>query len=178
VRTLMRTYKEPQKAPKILKNFAIPINLQGRARKNRSTVFGMELKIRVLVANEPRVYREVIADALPKLRPLVEVFLAEPEELEREAMRVRPHLILCSRKPVATLLAQPGPLLAWMVLYPEGEDRAEVGGGATSERAALLLEGVALEDLLRMVDEIEQLLLLRRPAYEEDDEDLEEDRSR
>jgi hypothetical protein len=159
----MRTYKEPQKVPKTLKNFAIPINLQGRVRKNRSTVFGMETKIRVLVANEPRVYREVIADALSKLRPLVEVFPAEPEELEREAMRVRPHLILCSRKLVATLLARTGPLLAWMVLYPEGEDRAEVGG-ATSERAALLLKGVALEDLLRVVDETEQLLLLRLPA--------------
>jgi hypothetical protein len=145
----------------IPENGAFPINLQGRARKDRSTVFGMEQKMRVLVANEPRAYREVIADALPKLRPLVEVFPAEPEELEREAMRVQPHLILCSRK-VEDALARTGHLLAWMVLYPDGQDRAEVGGTA-SERATLLLEDVALDDLLRVVDETEQLLL-RRPA--------------
>jgi hypothetical protein len=120
----------------------------------------MERKMRVLVANDPRVYREAIADALPKLR-LVEAFLAEPDELEQEAMRVQPHLILCSRK-VADGLAQAGHLLAWMVLYPDGEDRAEVGGTA-SGRTTLLLEGVAVDDLLRVVDETEQLLL-RRPA--------------
>jgi hypothetical protein len=141
-------------------NGAFPTNLQGRARKDRSTVFGMEQKMRVLVANDPRAYREVIADALPKLRPLVEVFPAEPEELEREAMRVQPHLILCSRKPVDALLARTGCLLAWMVLYPDGQDRAEVVGTA-SERKTLLLEGVALDDLLSVVDETEQLLLRR-----------------
>jgi len=157
----MRTYEEPQKAPKNPKNFAIPINLQRRAKKNRATVFGMEPKIRVLVANDPRAYREVIADALPKLRPLVEVFPAEPEELEREAVRVRPHLILCSQS-IGGALARDERLLAWMVLYPDGEDRAEVGG-AISERAALLLEGVAFDDLLRVVDETEHLLL-RLPA--------------
>ena len=117
--------------------------------------------MRVLLANDPRAYREVIADALPKLRPLVEVFPTEPEELEREAMRVRPHLILCSRK-VEDSLARTGDLLAWMVLYPDGQDRAEVGGTA-SGRKTLLLEGVALDDLLSVVDETEQLLL-RRPA--------------
>ena len=117
--------------------------------------------MRVLVANDPQVYREAIADALPKLRPLVEVSLAEPEELEREAMRVRPHLILCSRK-VDDSLARAGHLLAWMVLYPDGEDRAEIGDAA-SERTTLLLQGVALDDLLRVVDETEQLFL-RQPA--------------
>jgi hypothetical protein len=121
----------------------------------------MERKMRVLVANDPQVYREVIADALPKLRPLVEVFAAEPEELEREAERVRPHLVLCSRKVDDSLLARDGHLLAWMVLHPDGEDRAEVGDA--SERTTLLLQGVALDDLLKVVDETEQLLL-RRPA--------------
>lgn len=146
----------------VLGNRAFPINLQGRARKNRPTVVYMERKIRVLVANDPRAYREAISFALPKLRPLVEVFPAEPEELEREARRVLPHLILCSRKPDACFLAQAGCLLSCMVLYPNGEDWAEIGDAA-SGRAALLLEGVALEDLLGLVDETEQLLL-RHPA--------------
>ena len=115
--------------------------------------------MRVLVANDPRSYREVIADALPRLR-LVEVFRAEPEELEREAARVRPHLIFCSRRLAAA--ARGAGLLAWMVLYPEGEDRAEVGDTA-SGCTTLLPKGVVLDDLLSVVDETEQMLL-RRPA--------------
>ena len=81
----MRTSTEPKRLREIPENVAFPVNLQGRARKDRATVFGMERKMQVLVANDPRAYREVIADALPKLR-LVEVFLAAPEELEREAL--------------------------------------------------------------------------------------------
>ena len=117
--------------------------------------------MRVLVANDPRAYREAIAGALPRLR-LVEVFRAKPEELEREAVRVRPHLILCSRKIGAA--ARSGCLLAWMVLYPDGEDRAEVGSAAPGGATTVVVEGVALNDLLSVVDETEQQLLLRRPA--------------
>ena len=111
-------------------------------------------KMRALVANDPRVYREVIADALKRLRPLIEVSLAEPEDLEREVGRRRPHLVICSRISAAV---QAG-CLAWLVLYPEGEDRAEIGraGGHTT-----LLPGVGVDDLLSMVDETE---LLCRPA--------------
>lgn len=92
----MRIFGEPDKGRKVQKDFAIPINLQGRAEGNRSTVFGMERKVRVLVANDQRAYREVIGDG-------------------------------------------------------------------SSERTTLLLEGVALDDLLGVVDETEQLLL-RLPA--------------
>ena len=107
-------------------------------------------KMRVLVANDPRVYREVIADGLKELRPLIEVSTAEPDELEREVARLRPHLIICSRSISTATQAR---CLAWVVLYPDGEDRADVGGarGRTS-----LLVGVGVNDLLWVVDETEQ----------------------
>lgn len=54
-------------------------------------------EVRALVANDPRIYREVIAAALRELRPLVEVVVAEPEELDREVERVRPHLVICNQ---------------------------------------------------------------------------------
>ena len=148
----------PKRGRKNRKNSEIPINLQGRVLKHRPTVVCME-KMRVLVANDPRAYREAIADVLPALR-LVEVFRAEPDELEREASRVLPHLIVCSRRIGAA--ARGAGLLAWMVLYPDGEDRAEVGD-TTSGRTTLLPQGVALDDLLSVVDETE-LLLSRRLA--------------
>lgn len=113
-------------------------------------------KMRTLVANDPRVYREVITDALKRLRPLIEVSAAEPEELDREVARLRPHLVICSR--AGASFAQAG-CLAWIVLYPEGKDRAEIGsnGGRTA-----LLDGVGVNDLLSVVGETE---LLCRSAY-------------
>lgn len=107
--------------------------------------------MRALIANEPRVYREVISDALTRLRPLVEVYCcAEAEDLDREAARFRPHLVICSR--LTEHLAREGcPPCCWVVLYPEGENRAEVGG--TLGVAARLLAGVEVDELLSVVDE-------------------------
>ncbi len=120
--------------------------------------------MRVLVANDPRVYREAIAGALPELRPrlLLEVFRAEPGELEREAARVLPHLIFCSRRLGGTVARSAG-LLAWMVLYPNGEERAEAGDA--SGRTVVFPQGVTLDDLLCVVDRTGQLLL-RLPTPE------------
>lgn len=126
----------------------------------RSTVVRVE-KMRVLVANDPRAYREAIAGVLPTLRPLVEVFLTEPDELEREAQRVLPHLIVCSGS-ISAALARTAGLLAWVVLYPEGEDRAEVGHAVTG-LMTLFPEGFVVEDLLSVVDETSRLLS-GRPA--------------
>lgn len=109
-------------------------------------------KMRALVANDPQVYREVIADALKELRPLVEVSAAGPDELDREVGRLRPHLVICSRISAA---ARAG-CLAWIVLYPNGEERAEIGGGAVGRTAPLSCMRVA--DLLRVVDETELFL--------------------
>lgn len=106
-------------------------------------------KMRTLVANDPRVYREVIADALRKLRPLIEVVATEPEELEREVGLWHPHLVICSQPTAA--VARAG-CLSWVVLYPEGEDRAEF---CAAGREPALLAGVEVSDLLSVVDETE-----------------------
>ena len=108
--------------------------------------------MRALVANDPRVYRELIADALVRLRPLVEVSAAEPEELEREVERVRPHLVISSR---ATNAEERAGCLRWVVLYPNCENRVEIYEGGAGGRAVRLLEGVGVTDLLSVVDETE-----------------------
>jgi hypothetical protein len=53
--------------------------------------------MRVLVANEPTIYLEVISAAFRVLRPGVEVFTAKPEDLDLEFSRLRPQLVVCSR---------------------------------------------------------------------------------
>ena len=53
--------------------------------------------MRILMANEPRSHREVFAGAIRVLRPHVEVITVKPDALEREAPRLRPDAVVCSR---------------------------------------------------------------------------------
>ena len=111
-------------------------------------------RMRALIANEPRGYREMISDALTRLRPLVEVFCcADAEDLDREAAHFRPHLVICSRLTESVRERCP----CWVVLYPEGEDGAEVGGSLGV--AARLLTVVGVAELLSVVDEAAALLV-------------------
>lgn len=77
--------------------------------------------VRVVLANEPRSYREVIAAAIALLRPCLEVTAVEPADLDVAVARLRPQLVLCSR---LTDLVQSEPI-AWVVLYPDGVGQAE-----------------------------------------------------
>ncbi len=81
----------------------------------------MESK-RIVVANEPRSYREAMAIACRVIRPEVEVILAEPADLDAAVGRLDPQLVLCSR---LTEGLRAGPR-AWVLLYPEGEARAVI----------------------------------------------------
>jgi hypothetical protein len=105
--------------------------------------------MRILVANNPRTYREAITDVLRELRPHVEVNTVEPDVLDGEIARQHPHLIVCSRPCMA---AQNG-ALAWVVLYPNGEDYAEVI--IAGERTTVV--GIAFGDFLSIVDSTEVL---------------------
>ena len=73
--------------------------------------------VRVLVANEPRAYREAFVGALQTLCPAAEIMEAKPEDLDQEVKRARPDLVLCSR--TTSLLERT--VHNWILLYPEGE---------------------------------------------------------
>ena len=77
---------------------------------------------RILLANEPRLYREVIAGALRIVRPHLEVIVVEPEDLDAAVVRLAPDLVLCSR---LTEVVETRPR-AWVVLYPDMETRAVI----------------------------------------------------
>ena len=77
---------------------------------------------RIVVANEPRSYREAMAVACRVLRPEVEVILAEPRDLDVEVARLDPQLVLCSRLTEGLRTGS----RTWVLLYPEGEARAVI----------------------------------------------------
>jgi hypothetical protein len=100
-----------------------------------------------LIANTPAMYREVISATLQKIRPEIEVFAAEPEDLEREFSRLQPQLVVCSRPTKRVELEAP----VWIELYPDGASHAVVGtlGGSRT-----LLPTMDFGTLLTILDGI------------------------
>ena len=71
---------------------------------------------RVLVAHEPRAYREALAAALAALRPEAEVLAVDPEALDRALAQSPPALVFCGELTAAVRASAP----AWVVLCPDG----------------------------------------------------------
>lgn len=111
-------------------------------------------RIRILVANEPRSYREALCGALKGLRPLVDVTAAEPEDLDRAVERLNPHLVVCSHL-TSTVENVP----AWIELYPGGAPTATV----CLRRERTVSENMNLESILSILDRIERLFREERP---------------
>jgi len=100
--------------------------------------------VRILVACELRSYREAIAAAFRILRPSIEVFEAEEENLDREVGRLGPDLVLCSRLTARVEDSVPN----WVELYPGCGSRSIVS--LRGERSTI--EEIQLSDLLYIVD--------------------------
>ena len=105
--------------------------------------------LRLLIANEPLVYRQVICAAVNKLRPHLEVYTAEPPDLDKEFQRLSPRLVVCSRR--TQLIEREA--FAWVELYPQHTYGAVVSlaGKKTT------FEEMHFDTLLSIVDEAERL---------------------
>jgi hypothetical protein len=106
-------------------------------------------KALVLLANEPRAYRETIALVFRQLRPNVEVITSEPGELEEHVLRLAPDMVVFSE--AGGLVRERVPF--WVELYPGYGPSSVVG--ASGERSTI--EDIQLSDLLSMVDRAERL---------------------
>jgi hypothetical protein len=104
---------------------------------------------RVLMANEPRAYREGIAAVIGQLRPEVEVKTVEPGDLDSSIERLSPDMVICSKATDALK----GRVRVWVELYPDN-DALSVAyiGGRRMEYAE-----IQLSDLLSIVDKAEEL---------------------
>ena len=104
---------------------------------------------RVLMANEPRAYREGIAAVIGQLRPAVEVETVEPSALDDSIRRYVPDMVICS-KATETLK---GKVRVWVELYPENGaiSVANIGG------RRMEYNEIQLPDLLSIVDKAEEL---------------------
>ena len=100
----------------------------------------------IVVANEPRAYREALAAALHELRPHIEVICIEPADLDRNVCQYSPRLVLCSRLTEAVETC----CNAWILLYPNRENRAVI---SIAGRRTVVTE-VEFSHLLAVIDEL------------------------
>jgi hypothetical protein len=96
-----------------------------------------------LVACELQSYRQVFAAAFRELRPDVEVFEAEEEDLDREVERLDPDLVVCTRLTARVEDRAPN----WVELYPDCEAHSVVS--VLGERSTV--EKIQLSDLLSII---------------------------
>ena len=101
--------------------------------------------MRVLVANEPRSYREAFGRALLGLRPNVETIIVEPQTLDWEALRLTPDLVICDHvTPVVAASAR-----SWIELRVEDEALVAVSNSRAFPADA---REIGLDDLLALID--------------------------
>ena len=111
---------------------------------------GRMRNVRILIANEPRAYREAFAGALRLMRPNSRIIEAGAEDLDREVERFKPDVVLCSSVS-ATVETK---ARSWILLYPEDEPLAMV-----STAGELSTVGdVDLEDIVALVDRTAELI--------------------
>jgi hypothetical protein len=114
-------------------------------------LMGMD-DMRILVANEPRAYRDVIAGAFRELRPQHEVIPVEPDQLDGEVARLHPHLVVCSR---LSPVIETGPV-SWVMLYPDNESRTVISIAGEQTISA----DVEFSQLLSVIDQTELIAQL------------------
>jgi hypothetical protein len=107
--------------------------------------------LRVVLANEPFVYREVISAAIAVLRPRFEVITVEPGELDRTFLCLGPRLVVvCSR--LTALVEREA--LAWVQLYPNHASHTLVAFGG---RRPTEYDHMDFDTLLAALDAAERL---------------------
>ncbi|HET7479025.1 MAG TPA: hypothetical protein VFJ72_05875 [Rubrobacteraceae bacterium] len=106
--------------------------------------------MRVLVANEPRSYREAFTAAFQALRPHIESIAVEPEDLEQETIRLRPDLVVCEHIT---------PALEARVRYlMEVRVEDEVLVAMSNVPALFTATNLNLADLLSFLDQCEEMM--------------------
>jgi hypothetical protein len=112
----------------------------------------MRPKIKILVAfdDEHRSYRDVIAAAIPILRPCADVATSDLDALGEELARFDPHLVICS----CPRPASSGGVDAWIEisLGLAGPARICIGGHSSEQH------NPNLETMLATIDEVERLI--------------------
>jgi hypothetical protein len=105
--------------------------------------------VRILVAIEPLMFREVLAHLFRQAHPRSEVVLASKQNLRAEAERIKLHLIVANEVPPE--LKERG---FWVEMPTSDVPVATIGANGYSS----IIHDVSLQDLLAVVDRADEEL--------------------
>ena len=112
---------------------------------------------RVLIAIEPRMYAEALAFSLRKHRPHARVtLLGLSEDVEAEARRARPHLIVANRVPAG---AKEGRFWVDVAEPVGGEGAKRLGAEISADGHSRSVADVRTQHVLEALDLAEEQLL-------------------
>lgn len=103
------------------------------------------------MANQPRAYRETIAEALRTIFPDAGVHTAEPEDLDTEAERVLPDVVVCDEATETVRRVA----VSWVELYPGYGSYSVVCSGGKCEK----VEDMQFTDIISVVEQAARLSL-------------------
>lgn len=106
---------------------------------------------RILIANEPYAYRDVLASVLRTLRPDIVICDPDSGDLCAEVERCAPHLVICSRE----ACIPKSPERAWILLNPDGTGLAVLAVRKVVEE----VQDIDFDGLLRLIDRAEKEML-------------------
>jgi hypothetical protein len=107
--------------------------------------------VRILVAVEPQMYREVLALHFRQERPRADVVLASSQALQAEVERTRPHLIVANEVP-PELKEEEGSSFFWVELRVSDVLVATISADGYSDT----IRDVSLHELIAVVDKAEE----------------------
>jgi hypothetical protein len=113
--------------------------------------------VRILVAIEPYMYRQVLAFHFRQERPRADVVLASPQTFHDEERRTRPHLIFANEVPFE--FKEKG------VFWVEVSNDDGLVATISADGYSTTIDDVSLQDLLAVVDKTQEELIAH------DDED-------
>jgi len=103
--------------------------------------------VRILIANEPRSYREAVTEALRHLRPGSEInaITPDPETLDCEILLHPPDMVVCTH--ATDVVRTVG---AWIELSPDGQQFASL----CIDGRIVEIAGLELYTLALMIDQV------------------------
>ncbi len=86
-----------------------------------------------------------MAATFVRLRPEIHVYTVEPDHLDTESARLKPHMVVCSR--LTEALKEH--VLSWILLYPDGQDTAVTStAGVQTE-----MHAIGMSELFTAIDQ-------------------------
>ncbi len=114
--------------------------------------------MRILIANTPLMYRESLALAILSHNPKFEVMIADPELMNSEAERFKPHALV--RDDDGIEIEAPDGVILWVGIIIDDHLNARISVDGNVSK----IHDVSVDELLVELDRVDKLVTAEEPV--------------